>query len=220
MLFLLGGGPVLAHPMLPSERTFSFTVFSAEPVSNLAYKPNADAAPLPLVFYPTARSPRYEYCGPETVCFVDVTTGMVTAEAHVPVEIRMALLIFSPVTPAAPGAMRYTVRVIDDSVLGHAPGGLVVQNFSGLPLDGTINRRHIVLAPGSTTAIQVGSVVTVQLRTLFRGRSYQAYAETIQLDESGRALLFLLPPFHRGSLEVQSRLLLDSPVAVAPPLQR
>jgi hypothetical protein len=59
----------------------------------------------------------------------------------------------------------------------------------------------------------VGAAAAITLRTPFKERNYQAYAETIFPGAIGRTLLLLLPPYRRGSLEVQSRVLLDVPPA-------
>ena len=42
-------------------------------------------------------------------------------------------------------------------------------------------------------------------------------AGTVELRRGERALLVLLPPFYRGSAEVQSRLLIDSPGSATRP---
>ena len=69
----------------------------------------------------------------------------------------------------------------------------------------------MTLFSGINVPLPVGRSASINLRTPFRDRTYQAYTETLLLQESDRALLLLLPPYHRGSLEVQSRVLTDSP---------
>ena len=193
------------------ERTVSFTVFCSEPTPTLAYIPYPDAATVPLAFYPTARSPQYSYGGPVPLQLFEMTTGRVVAEINFPAEVRTALLILTPDKTRPGETSRYQVRVVDDGTLTHAPGELLVLNISGLTLSGTINRRSVALQDGINAPIGVGESATINLRTRFKDRSYQAYADTIPLGPSGRALLLLLPPYHRGSLEVQSRVLVDSP---------
>jgi hypothetical protein len=207
-----GSSCALAAPPL---RQFVFTVFSAEPVGRLMYVPRPEAAPLPLAFYPTARSPRYAYTGPETVQLFDAVTGAVVAEVSVPSAIRSALFIVSAIDRPAATNLRYRVQVLDDGATQHPPGTLRILNLSGLPLSGTINGRPLTLKDGMNAPLRVGASAEVRLRTRFRDRSYQAYAETIALDDSGRALLLLLPPYRQGSLEMQSRVLRDAPVPAA-----
>lgn len=199
----------------PPERRFEFTVFSPEPISNLGYIRQAGAAPEPLVFYPTARSPRYAYAGPATVQFADVRTGSVTAEITVPAGARRLLLLFSTETTMPGGAVRYRVQCVNDSPEVHPPGSLQFLNLSGLALDGTLNGRAIALAEGFSDPITVDRPAAVVLRTTFKRRSYQSWAETIPLDSSTRCLVILLSPYRPGSLEVQWRLLLDTPVLPA-----
>lgn len=199
-----------SSPPVP-ERHITFTVFSAEPVANLAYVPRVGAAAVPLVFYPTARSPHYAYAGPALVQLFDAPTGALAAEISVPPGIPHALFILSARENVAGGVARYRVQIVDDSLPRHPAGSLLILNLSGLALSGTVNGRHRDLTAGFNAAIRVGESASVNLRTPFRNRSYQAFANTIRLDPSGRCLLLLLPPFHRGSLEVQSRILRDAP---------
>ncbi|MES2694667.1 MAG: hypothetical protein V4773_14425, partial [Verrucomicrobiota bacterium] len=88
-----GGGPAVR-----------FTVFSAKPITDLAYAPRLGAPPQKMQFYPTARSPRYEYRGLMPLRFVDATTGATVAEASVPSDLREPLLLFSPLEEAAAAA--------------------------------------------------------------------------------------------------------------------
>jgi hypothetical protein len=57
------------------------------------------------------------------------------------------------------------------------------------------------------------------LRTTVKNRTYQAYVGNIELGKNERALLLLLPPFYRGSPEVQSRLLIDAASVAKVPIR-
>ena len=203
----------MAQPAPAPERQVSFRVFSAQPIADLAYVPRPGSAPVSLAFYPTAHSPRYAYTGPASLQFIDATTGAVAAEITVPPKIVTALFILSALEPLATRTVRYRVQVVDDSAERHPPGTLLILNFSGLELSGTINRRPVTLNGGLNAPIRMEMPAAIILRTPFKNRSYQAYADTISLEKSGRALLLLLPPYRQGSLEVQSRVLLDAPVS-------
>ena len=212
LLLWIGPGATAQEPgSPPSVRRFSFTVFSAEPVTTLSYAPHPGAMPVPLVFYPTARSPRYSYRGPPGLQFLDLETGAVMAAVTVPARIRTALVILSASDSPGSGPARYHVQVIDDGAAKHEPGTLLILNLSGLKLSGIVNGTRVALREGFSDPIRVGESATINLRTPFKDRNYQAYAEIIPLGSSGRALLLLLPPYRRGSLEVQSRVLLDVP---------
>ena len=205
----------------PSEQTVRFTVFSSHPVAGLAYAPRAGVAPQKIVFYPTARSPRYEFRGAMPVRFTDATTGTVVAEAVIPPEIRDALLLLAPIETmpsvalakegVPPTGLRYRVSVLDDGAARHGTGGLAIINFSGLALTGTVGKTEVTLKDGLNPTLTVGRSAKIMLRTMVKGRSLQSYAETLQLSGKERALLILFPPFYKGSLEVQSRLLVDEP---------
>ena len=167
-----------------------------------------------IVFYPTARSPRYEYRGTSPLRFFDPESGAVVAEAVVPPEIRHALLLFSPIAVESVqggSGLRYQIAVLDDSVARQRAGDLVIINFSGLALSGTVGTRAVTLRPGLNPPLAIGRSTKIALRTSWQDRSYQAYAHSIALAPTERALLILFPPFYKGSLEVQPRLLIDAP---------
>lgn len=193
-----------------------FTVFSAKPIADVAYAPRPGAAPQKLAFYPTARSPRYEFRGAMPLRFMDSTSGDVVAEATIPSDMRDALLLFTPIeAPAADAkkksSLRYQVAVLDDGVARHAAGGLAIINLSGLSLSGTVNKENVTLRAGLNPTMSVGRSAKITLRTTFNKRTYQSFAATVPLTARQRALLILFPPFYKGSLEVQSRVLVDEP---------
>jgi hypothetical protein len=199
-----------AQPAVPAVR---FTVFSAKPIANLTFVPRANAAPAKLAFFPTARSARMEYRGAMPIRFTDATTGAVVAEAMIPPEIREPLLLFSAIEPAPEKGLRYQVAVLDDSAVAHAAGALTIINLSGLALSGNVGTQAVTLQPGLNAPLPVGRSAKIALRTTAKSRTVQAYADTVQLTPKQRALLILFPPFYKGSLEVQSRLLLDEPTS-------
>jgi hypothetical protein len=206
------------HAQAPklSEQSLHFTVFSPRPVQGLGYAPRPSLVPTKVVFYPTARSPRYEFRGAMPLRFTDAGSGAVVAEVMVPPEIHDALLLFSPLDPSpattvASGTLKYRVAVLDDGTASHATGGLAVINFSGLALSGTVDNRPVTLQDGLNATLNVGRSAKVLLKTTLKGRTYQSYTEDVKLKKNERALLILFPPFYKGSLEVQSRLLVDEP---------
>lgn len=196
-----------------AEQAGRFTVFSARPVADLGFAPRAGAPRQPVVFYPTARSPRYDYRSAMPLRFSDGPTGAVVTSVNIPPDIREALLLFSPIVPAPATGLRYQVVVLDDSALRHGAGALVVINLSGLALSGTVGNHEVTLTAGLNPPLAAASSAKIVLRTSAGGRPYQAYAGALQLKKNERALLILFPPFYKGSHEVQSRLLVDDPSA-------
>lgn len=223
---LLGAG-VAALPVASRSATATggagvrFSVFAARPIADLAYTARAGTAPVKLQFYPTARSPRYEYRGQMPLRFVDATSMAVVAEATLPADLREALLLFSPRETAGSGAsaaapkapaLRYQVSVLDDSSARHPSGAVSILNLSGFTFNGAMAKRAIAVEAGLGPTIPIGATATpISLSTTIKGRTYTAYRSTIQLKGRQRALLVLLPPFNPGGVEVQSRLLLDEP---------
>ena len=148
--------------------------------------------------------------------------GIVVAEATIPIGVNDALLLFSPAvaTDSGAGKLRYQISVLDDGAARHGSGGLAIINFSGLALTGTVNKENVTLQPGLNPTLKVGAAAKIALQTQFKGRAYQAYGATTALKPAERALLILLPPFYKGSLEVQARLLLDSPPGATPAVKK
>ena len=198
-----------------------FTVFAPKPITDLTFVPRAGAPPQKVQFQPTARSIRYEYRGLMPLRFVDELSGGTVAEVNVPANLRDVLLLFAPLegadANAAKGGLKYQVAVLDDSALREAPGGLAIINLSGLALAGTVNKEKVTLKPGLNPAINIGRTANVTLTTTFKNKTYQSYTGTVTLGRNERALLILFPPFYKGALEVQSRLLVDLPPGMAPP---
>ncbi len=204
----------------PNAQVVRFTVFSAKPIAGVAFVPRANTAPQTLQFQPTARSARYEFRGVMPLRFIDVGTGAVIAEAAIPFGMRDALLLFTPLDPATTAgaakgtpspALRYQIAVLDDSASTLAPGGLAIINLSGLTLSGAVNSEKVALKAGLNPPLAIGRSAKVALATTCKNRTYQSYAATAALAAHERALLILFPPFYAGSMEVQSRLLIDQP---------
>ncbi len=223
IVFATFASSLLAQASKPVEQPLRFTVFSSQPIQGLGYASRPAGAATKVVFYPTARSPHYEFRGAMPLRFVDAGSGAVVAEVTVPPEIRHALLLFSPIDPAAVGdqkaanSLKFRVAVLDDGAASHAAGGLAVINFSGLALIGTIDNQPVTLEAGLNPTLNVGRSAKVMLKTTLKGRTYQSYTEDVKLKKNERALLILFPPFYKGSLEVQSRLLVDEPPEASGP---
>ena len=210
LLAALTGALPAQTPRMPVQ-SLHFTVFSSRPLAAVSFAPQPGVTPQKTVFYPTARSPRYEYRGPMPLRFTDTSSGAVVAEATIPPGIRDAMLLFTAVEPAPEKGLRYQIAVLDDGAARHGAGGLAIINLSGLALSGTIGNKAVTLAAGLNPSLAAGHSVKIALHTMFKNRSYQSYADTLQLSAKERALLILFPPFYKGSMEVQSRLLVDEP---------
>jgi hypothetical protein len=209
-------GAILRGAAPVAELTVRFSVFSAVPVDGLLVAPTPEAPPGPVTFYPTARSARHRYAGPNPLRFYRARTGAggdpeleLAAEVVIPPAVHEALLLFTPVAPGS--GMRYRVQVLEDAVTRQAPGSIAIVNFSGLALTGAIGGKAVGINDGLNRPVNLGRSSGIVLRTFFNGRSYQSYADTVELGRGERALLILFPPYRAGSLEVQSRLLLDQP---------
>jgi hypothetical protein len=211
-MFLALASLLAAQTPKPAVQPVRFSVFSAQTIAGLGFAPQQGSGLTTLAFYPTARSPGYEYRGALPLRFVDVASGTVVAEAGVPAEIHDALLLFAPMDGAAAGALKYRVAVLDDGAASHAAGGLVVINFSGLALSGTIGGKAVTLDEGLNAPRKVGRATKILLKTTVKSRSFQSYGEDVKMKATERALLILFPPFNPGSVEVQSRLLIDAPL--------
>jgi hypothetical protein len=212
ILTLCCGGVLSAvEPAPAGAQAVRFTVFSPRAVNGLTFTSRPGQAPKHLVLYPTARSPRYDYLGSMPLRITDAQTNTVVAEATVPREITSALLLLVPLEPAPAAGLRYQTYVLDDTAARQPAGTLAIINFSGLELAGTIDGKPLALTAGLNAATPLVRSAALTLRATVKNRTYQAYAGNVELGKNERALLLLLPPFYRGSLEVQSRLLIDAP---------
>ena len=207
-------GPIHAQTNPASLPAVWFTVFAAEPIEGLEYARQPAGPVVPLAFYPTARSPRHEYRGPQPLRLVETRTGTTVAEVAIPAGWREVLLLVASASGGT-GPHRYQVTVLDDGPRQRAAGQLRILNLSGLELSGDLNGRRIGIDPGLNPALSAGRSARLTLRTSFRGRSYLSWHDTITLGPAERALLILFPPYLTGSLEVQTRVLLDEPPITA-----
>lgn len=199
---LFAGVPAATEPL-------RFTVWAFAVPPPLALAPgDTGAAPVPLQFHPSTRSPVYEWAGADVLRFVELETGRVVAEARVPAELKRVLLIFAPMRDAA-SRLRYQVLVMDDSERGLPKHSLCVLNCSGWALRGSAAGQSREFSPGLSAAIPAGGAVQVQLSAHVRGRWWQSHASQFELGPSQRALLVVLPPYYPGSPEVQVRRLVD-----------
>jgi hypothetical protein len=208
-LTALVAAAVMAQTNPAAQQIVRFTVFAAEPIDDLGYLPAPGAAVVPLQFYPTARSPRYEHRGRLPLRLVTVGTGETVAEIPIPDGLREVLLLVSaPGGPPEP--RRRDVTVLDDGPRQRGPGQIQILNLSGLELEAELNGRRIPAEAGLNGAVNAGQSARIILHTAFRGRSYLSWHDAVPLGSTGRALVVLFPPFLRGSLEVQTRVLLDT----------
>lgn len=162
---------------------------------------------VPLQFYPTERSPRYQYRGPLPLEFVNAKTGQIVATVSPPLEMKHPLFIFSPRS----GSDRFDVFVIDDSAAGMGPKGLTILNFSNMEHTGSVGKTNITVGKGLNPAIPMDGSARIQLRTQFQGRSFPSFLDNLSFKPGQRVLLVLLPPFYKGALDVQARVLVDEP---------
>lgn len=208
-------GPIRAQTNPAALPVVRFTVFAAEPIEGLGYLAQPGGVVVPLTFYPTARSPRQEHRGPRPLRLVETNTGATVAEVAIPAGWRDVLLLVAS-TPGGTGLRRYQVTVLDDGPRQRAAGQLQILNFSGLELSGELNGRRISIEAGLNPALSTGRSARLTLRASFRGRSYLSWHDTITLGPAEHAVLILFPPYFSGSLEVQTRVLLDGAFTAAP----
>ncbi len=187
--------------------TIRFGVFALRPIKSLGFVPAPNAAPQPLEFYPTARSPEYVAVVTGPLTFVDSETGRVVAEVGFPPNLTKALLVFVPNRPGRGAG--FEVLVIDDAQGASGVGQLSILNLSGLELHGALGRRAIRLGAGLQQLGAIRGAEKIELRATHAGREFRAYTDQVAVRGEERALLILFPPFYAGSLEIQGRLLVD-----------
>lgn len=189
----------------PPARMLDFTVFAAEPMPRLAYRPREDAPRCRVTLYPTARSARLAYAGPKRLEFFDFETGKAIAAVDLPEDIAHPLIVLS----AGRAAGGVTARLIDDGPSRHGRGEIRLLNLSGLDLAGHAGDRDVTLGNGAEACGRAVRTAVISLMTEFHGRAYRSFHDAMACRENERILVLFLPPYRAGSLEIQSRVLHD-----------
>jgi hypothetical protein len=188
-------------------RRVAVTVFSPEPISSVGFRSDRDAPIQPLTFYPTARSSPHIVRSDE-IEFVDTDTERVIGRGVLPEGAHQVLFLL--LRKIRSPASSWEIRAIIDDDSGESHGNLRVLNYSGLQFDGSIDGHEISMSEGDDTTLIIGKDPQVTLRTKFKSSQHTCFAETLSIPSGTRAVLLLLPPYRRGSLDVQSRLLIDA----------
>jgi hypothetical protein len=199
-----------ASPVEATVRTITFRVFAAERIPPMEYEPTSLGDRKPVLFYPTAFSPRYVYKGEGPIRFFRRGVSAPVLELNPPPELNEIVIMWLNTTPGSDAGPLGNVRVLDDAVLHRPLGTASILNVSGLSLRGVWDGKPIAIDEGLSALTSRSSAGTLELRTYFKNRWYPSYRETIEVRQGERALLLLLPPIRRGSLEVQSRWLVDA----------
>lgn len=186
--------------------TVHFSVFSLRPIPGLAFLPGGEHAPEPIELYPTARSSLASYRGPMPVRLVSTITGAALAEVWIPSTITRALIVLAPDRGAASGGPWVPFVVDDDLPLSRAVR-FTLLNLSGLSLRGRINAQAFAIRAGLNPIPGVSGHIRLELRAALKDRDYHSYGDALTIAAAERALLILFPPYYRGSLEVQARML-------------
>jgi len=216
----------LSAPWLLAQTTgperFITLRFTAHAVSSLPelvlFEPKTNDMARAITFYTSARSPVYDYVGTNPVVFFNealpVNPGepmqrKMIAQAMVPESVTQPLFIFfkNPAAENDAKAVPFLVYVFDDSAANLPPGQISLINVSGLEFAGRFNDQVLPIKAGLTPHIILGRSAHIELRTQVAKRYYQSYASTQTLTARERALMLLLPPFNKGSVEVQVRIL-------------
>lgn len=208
-LLWLGAAIAVVAQVPEPQLALDFTVFSSDRIVDLGYlKPaRVGSTTVPVQFFPTERSPRYQYRGPVPLEFVNVKTGQVVASVTPPLEMTHPLFIFS----SRSGGEKFDIFVVDDSSAGMGPKGVTILNFSNMEHTGKLGKTSISVAKGLNPTIPLDGSSRIQLQTVFKGRPFASLDDNLGVTRGQRALLFLLPPFNKGALDVQYRILIDEP---------
>jgi len=196
----------LGAPEATLPSTVHFSVFALRPVPGLAVLPSDDHPPQPIQLYPTARSSLVSYRGPMPVRLVNMITGNALAEVWIPPTITRALIVVAPGNGPESGG-HLVPHLVDENPPSSGTVRLTVLNLSGLSLRGWINARPMAIRAGLNPIPGVSGTARLELRAVLKEREYHSYADAVTLTAAERSLLILFPPYYRGSLEVQARML-------------
>jgi hypothetical protein len=204
------------EPVRPASTVrLTFRTFALEPPIGLHFQPRPGAALQPISFYSSARSAIYRYQGPADLAFysgADLQAPVASIDVQT-ISAPRALLLFRPSSPLAAG--RYEVTALPDDLERLPFRSAVVVNLSGRRYRVSLNQRAVELAAtnGVTAPMPIHERSSLQLSVPSNEGWRRVTEVDLQFAEQARAWLILFPPYRRGELQPQLRVLHDVPDA-------
>lgn len=211
-----GAQPLSSRETTPPVRV-TFRVFALQPIPNLYYRPRAEAALEPIVFFSSQLSAPFTYVGPPVLqVYSDGEGGPLAASiplSPAPAAPR-AVLLFRPAGSGAP--LPYDVLVVPDERARVPAGSVGTINATHQPFDAVIGDERVVLPPGIGPTVAVNGRTGVALFRRSSPRERRVGGFELELEAESRAWIVLFPPYRPAELQPQVRLLYEPPPAPEP----
>jgi len=192
-----------------------FSVYSLTRPEGLRYFDGEDSRE--IEFFSSSRSDVYDYEGNGTIYFfrespapTEEDPAAVTRDLVGRVNISPPggdfLFVFFP--DASTERELYRIFPIVDSAKDLPPGSIRIFNATRWKLLGMVDGKRQVFESGPSPAIRVsGETFNVGLGLFENGKVHQGFNGPLRMDRGSRGLLFVFPPFVKGSAILQVRFL-------------
>ena len=220
LAFPTGGIDAQESPEEEPTIEAKFTVYSLKRLKELEFLHGDRKESSELEFFSSARSPIYEYKGPNPIIFFRETPAPTdedpnavsrtkVAEISLPEEGGEFLFIFFP--DYSGDIEQYRVYPLDDSKSELPTGSIRLFNATPYQLEGVFGQNKINLAPGPSKAYRVsGNSMSLGLGFRYEDKVHMSYNGPVELERKSRGLFMIFPPFVKGSAILQTRYLRES----------
>ena len=214
-LFLSVLRPVLVAQDKEESISARFTVYSLKRLEGIRFFDGEESRE--IEFYSSSRSPVYKYEGTGVIYFYRENQlrsldneGFVQRElvgqVRVPESGGDFLLVFFKDPDSEKEA--YQIYAMPDSRSDLPSGTIRIFNATQWNLLGVVGSEKIAVKPGPSRAIRVGNgSFKVGLAFQENGTLHRGFNSPMKLESGGRGVLFVYPPFVKGSAVLQVRFL-------------
>lgn len=198
-----------------------FTVYSLKRHQDLKFLHGDLKEASPLEFFSSARSPVYEYEGPNPIIIFRETPAPTTEDPNAVQRAKVAevslpelggefLFIFFP-DSSSRDRESYRIYPLEDSKSELPVGSIRLFNATPYQLLGSFGRNKINLSPGPSQAYRMpGNSMSLGLGFNYADKFHMSYNGPVELENNSRGLFMIFPPFVKGSAILQTRFLRES----------
>ncbi|MEM8867237.1 MAG: hypothetical protein AAGC73_03120 [Verrucomicrobiota bacterium] len=205
-------------------REIEFTVYGQYPVRGVEYNPVSEEAvsegikaaePITIKTHSQSRMGPHKFTGVNEMIFRESDSEQIVGKVRFSEASNQWLFIFvkNPKHKEDPdGYYKYLIYAFDDSEANLPNDGLVFINISGKELDGLLENKRVTLSAGESGSFRVQESLPVNLWTReFDGEKLlPALVKTYQFQKNHRYLIIFFPPVLRGSVDLDTRFLVES----------
>jgi hypothetical protein len=196
-----------------------FRVHAQSRIQNLGYFLNGTF--IPLNFYSSSASEKFEYKGAPTIHFYDVNAlktvenpNDLQSSAQFQVDGKSAdylLLFFPHPNPSnTSDSPKYFVIGFPDCLKSRPAQTITMLNASGSEVFADVGGERIVAEPKMNRPIRVTDNARVRLALRTESRAAMFYNQPLEVNPSERIFFIIFPSFTPGSIALQTRILRET----------